>query len=62
MGGSVSSTFQRSEKCTTGLGKDQGTHTAPLGFIHQQPTISNGAIHKKGSENNSLFTNLLRFF
>lgn len=45
--GTMSFALQRSEKCTTGLGKDQCTHRVPLGFIHQQPTTSNGAIHKK---------------
>jgi hypothetical protein len=58
----VSSALQRSEKCTTGLGKDQRTHTVPLGIIHQQPTTSNGATHKKGGENNSQFTHWQRFF
>jgi hypothetical protein len=58
----VSSALQRSEKCTTGLSKDQRTHTVPLGIIHQQLTTFNGAIHKKGSEYNSQFTHWQRFF
>jgi len=60
--GSVSSSLHRSEKYTTGLGKDQRTHTVPLGFIHQQLTTSNGAIHKKGNENNSVYSFAKVFF
>jgi len=56
--GSVSSALHRSEKCSTRLGKDQRTRTLPLGIIHQLTT----AIHKKGSESNSQFTQWQSFF